>query len=138
MPSANDSLPTDTNTDIATIESTGETGDTQPMPADPYGDSEATEKRYKKAVEDLEVALKLPRKNWKTFEIPDFKNLVNVNDPIPELREAIKKTLEARADVITDKSLWAKSKRWTEVIFTAISPFAKNVVAKEGASVIPW
>jgi hypothetical protein len=141
MLSSSDLLGNDANTDTPTIELTGDsTGEmAQPMPFDPYGDREATERRYKKATENLEAALKLPRKNWKTFEIPDFKNLVNVNDPIPELREAIKKTLDARANAITDKSLWAKGKRWTEGIFTAVSPFTKNVllVAKDGASVIP-
>src|SRR5271170_5990027 len=124
MMSASGLLATDANPDAPATDLTGETGETGPMPVDPYGDREATEKRYKTAVENLEAALKLPRKNWKTFEIPDFKNVVNVNDPISGLREGIKKTLDARAEAITDKTLSAKSERWIEGIFTAISPFA--------------
>ena len=59
-------------------------------------------------------------------------------DPISGLRKRIKKTLDARAEAITHKTISARSKRWIEEIFTAIGPFAKNVllVAKDGTNVI--
>ena len=106
---------------------------------DPFGDRERTEARYKEAVEKLKKSVKLPRKNWEAFEIPDFKNLADVNDPIPQLREDIKKTLNARKDAFKDQSFWSKCKRVTEGIFTAIIPFATNVllVVKGGSNVFP-
>jgi hypothetical protein len=106
---------------------------------DASGDRERTEARYKEAVEQLQKSVKLSRKNWETFEIPDFKNLADVTDPIPQLQEDIKKTLDARKEDFKDQSFWSKSKRITERIFTTISPFAKNFlfVAKEGSSVFP-
>ena len=106
---------------------------------DRSGDRERTERRYKEAVEQLKKSVKLPRENWETFDIPDFKNLADVTDPIPQLQDDIKKTLDARKDAFKDQSFWSKSKRITEGIFTAISPFAKNFlfVAKEGSSVLP-
>lgn len=129
---------TDANTAIPITGSASKTLETRRMSFDSYGDRETTEKRYIEAAGNLEAALKLPRKNWKSFKIPDFRNLVDVNDPIPDLREAIKKTLDVRASSIRDKSLWAKGKRCTERIFTAISPFAKFslLVAKDGSNVI--
>jgi hypothetical protein len=109
------------------------------LPLDPSGDREKTEGRYKEAVEQLKKSVKLPRKNWETFEIPDFKNLVDVTDLIPQLQEDIKKTLDARKDAFKDQNFWSKSKRITEGIFIAISPFAKNFlfVAKQGSNVFP-
>ena len=101
------------------------------------GDREKTEIRYREAMEQLKKSVKLPRKNWETFDIPDFKNLADVNNPIPQLQEDIKKTLDAKKKAFKDPSFWSKSKRVTETIFTAITPFAKNVlhVAKEGSNV---
>jgi hypothetical protein len=115
---------------------------TSPPPvvrADHAGDRENTEKRYREAMEQLKKSVKLPRKNWEAFDIPDFKNLADVNNPIPQLQEDIKKTLDAKQEAFKDPSFWSKSKRVTEKIFTAITPFAKNVllVAKEGSNVFP-
>ena len=108
-----------------------------PVQLDPSGDRERTEGRYKEAVKELKKSVKLPRKNWEAFEIPDFKDLGDLNDPIPQLREDIKKTLDARKDDFKDQSFWSMGKRVTERIFTAISPFAKNVlsVVKDGSNV---
>jgi hypothetical protein len=104
---------------------------------DPSGDRERTEKRYRKAVEQLHKSVKLPRKNWEAFEIPDFKNLADVINPIPQLQEDIKKTLDARASSFKDPRFWSTSKRVAEKIFTAITPFAINFlsVANEGSAV---
>jgi hypothetical protein len=103
----------------------------------PSGDRERTEKRYCEAVEQLHKSVKLPRKNWEAFEIPDFKNLADVINPIPQLQEDIKKTLDARAGSFKDPGFWSTSKRVAERIFTAITPFAINFlsVANEGSAV---
>jgi hypothetical protein len=128
------------DSDIVSDEIMG--GSTRPPLADRTdlsGDREKTEKRYREAVEELKKSVKLPRKNWEAFDIPDFKNLADVNNPIPQLQEDIKKTLDAKKEAFKDPSFWSKSKRVTETIFMAITPFAKNVllVAKEGSNVFP-
>ena len=103
------------------------------------GDRELTEKRYKNAVEQLQRSIKLPRKNWEAFAIPDFKDFADVTNPIPQLQGDIEKTINARAASIRDPGFWSTTKRVTERIFTAITPLAKNVlfVAKEGSNVCP-
>jgi hypothetical protein len=105
----------------------------------PSIDRERTERRYEKAVEKLTKAITLPRKNWEAFEIPDFKNLADVTDPIRQLQDDIAKTLDARNNAFKDPSFWSKTKRVTEGVFTTISPFVKNIllVSKEGSSVFP-
>jgi hypothetical protein len=104
---------------------------------DDASDRERTEKRYRKAVEQLQKSIKLPRKNWEAFAIPDFKDFADVTNPIPQLQDDIKKTLDARAESFKDPGLWSTTKRVTEKIFTAITPLAKNVllVAKAGSNV---
>ena len=104
---------------------------------DLYGDRERTERRYKEAVEQLEKSLNIPTGSWKTFEIPDFKDAADMTDPISQLRQEIKKTLDRRT--FKDPSFSSKSKHITERIFTALSPFAKNVlsVLKQGSAVFP-
>jgi len=103
------------------------------------GDRERTEKRYKDAVDQLQRSIKLPRKNWEAFAIPDFKDFPDVTNPIPQLQVDIEKTMNARAASIRDPGFWSTTKRVTERIFTAITPLAKNVlfVAKEGSNVCP-
>src|SRR5271170_4167528 len=104
---------------------------------DRSGDRERTETRYRKAVEELQKSVKLPRKNWEGFEIPKLKTLADVINPVPQLQEDIKKTLDARASSFNDPGFWATSKRVTEKIFTAVTPFAINFlsVANEGSAV---
>src|SRR5271169_5713461 len=41
---------------------------------DNSGDRERTENRYRKAMEQLQKSIKLPRKSWEAFAIPDFKD----------------------------------------------------------------
>ena len=79
----------------------------------------------------------IPTGSWKTFEIPDFKDAADMTDPISQLRQEIKKTLDRRT--FKDPSFSTKSKHITERIFTALSPFAKNVlsVLKQGSAVFP-
>jgi hypothetical protein len=103
------------------------------------GDRERTEKRYREAVAKLQKSIKLPRESWEVFAIRDFKDFADVTNPIPQLQQDIKKTLDAREKSIKDPGVWSTTKRITEKIFTAISPLAKNVlvVAKEGSNVAP-
>ena len=103
---------------------------------DPFGDRERTEKWYNKAVKGLEEALKLHRDNWEFFELPDFSD-ISEDDPLPQLRQEIKKILDVRESSIKDRSFWSKGKHAMERAFISMSPFAKNVlsIAKGGSSV---
>jgi hypothetical protein len=108
-----------------------------PAQLDPFGDRTRTEKRYKNAAKELAASLDLRRANWESFEVPKFGN-ISEDDPIPQLREQIQVTLEARKNTVNDKGVWSSAKNAIEKTFTAISPFAKNFlkIAKEGQSVI--
>ena len=129
--------------DVVTVSSSTEISRSMPISVPPValvdlsGDNERTEKRYREAVEELKKSVKLPRKNWEAFDVPDFNNLTYVTNPILQLQEDIKKTLEARQASFQDKSFWAMRRRQAEKVFTAISPLTKNVlsVAKEGSNV---
>jgi len=108
------------------------------VPSDPYGDRKATEERYKTAAKQLEDALKYRRTNWKTFDIPTVSLDITTNDPIPQLREQIQSTLEARKALVDNRDFWEKGKNVVEQTFTAMSPFAKNflVIAQHGTNVL--
>ena len=108
------------------------------VPPDAFGDRKATEERYKAASKRLEDALTIRRANWKAFDIPTVSLDLCANDPIPQLREQLNLTLEARRNVVENRDFWAKGKNIVERTFTAISPFAKNflVIARQGAAVL--
>ena len=108
------------------------------LPSDPFGDRKATEERYQTAAKQLEDALKIRRANWKAFDIPTVSLDLSANDPIPQLREQINSTLEARRSLVENRDFWAKGKNIVERTFTAMSPFAKNflVIAQHGAAVL--
>jgi hypothetical protein len=108
------------------------------VPSDLFGDRKATEERYKTAAKQLEDALKIRRANWKVFDIPTVSLDLSANDPIPQLREQINSTLEARRNLVENRDFWAKGKNIVERTFTAMSPFAKNVlvIAQQGAAVL--
>lgn len=105
-------------------------------PLNSFGDRERSESRYKSAAEQLVKSLSLRRANWEAFEIPKFST-ISEHDTIPQLREHIQKTLEARKNTVKNKDFWSKGKNIIERTFTAMSPFAKNflMIAKEGQQV---
>ena len=104
---------------------------------DQFGDRERTEKRYKKAVQGLEESIKHRQANWESLELPDFAK-ISENDLLPQLRQEIKKILDARESSIRYQSFWSKAKHIMERAFVSTSPFAKNLlfIAKEGSSVL--
>src|SRR5216110_640486 len=73
---------------------------------DSFGDRERTEHRYKKAVKWLEESFKLHGENWEPFVVPDFSN-ISENDSLPQLRQEIKKILDARSSSIKDRKFWS-------------------------------
>jgi len=107
------------------------------VPSDRFGDRKATEERYKAAAERLKDSLKIRRANWKAFDIPTVSFDLSTNDPVPQLREQIYSTLEARRNSVENRDFWAKGKNIVEQTFTAMSPFAKNflIIARQGAAV---
>jgi hypothetical protein len=97
-------------------------------PASCLRDRDRTKARYEEATIKLEEALKSPRANWKPIKIPEFDDVLE-NDPIPALQRELNDALNIRK--------MDSTRGYVERAFTAISPFAKNVlsVAKEAQSV---
>jgi hypothetical protein len=95
---------------------------------DAYGDREQTERRYKKASENLSTALELPLNKWGSFEVTPLNNLDGEN-PFPKIRAGILKILEKREKKAKSKDFWPSCKRVVERVFKATSPFAKNFLS---------
>jgi hypothetical protein len=131
-----------TSSDVSSSTASSQTMETQRIehmnPPNVSGDRKRTEKRYEKAVQQLEASLRLKFRgaNWQTFEVPRFNDIIE-KDPFPQIRTDIEKMLDTREESIKDQSFWSKSKNIMGNIFTATSPIAKNLltIAKEGSSV---
>jgi hypothetical protein len=97
----------------------------QAMSADP--DTARTQERYEKATKLLKDALRVRRNDWTAFEFPELDKLSEKEDAV-KLQAEINRVLEARNTLIKNKSNWGKCKGIIELIFTTLSPFAKNVL----------
>jgi hypothetical protein len=97
---------------------------------DPYGDTKRTLARYKRALDELKEALKKARGNWKAFQFPELEALPE-NADFSTIRQAINKVFEAREASVKNPSRWARCKRVVEIVYTAVSPFLRNVLALE-------
>ena len=90
-------------------------------------DTVRTQERYDKAAKVLKNALRVRRDDWKAFEFPELDKLSEKED-VAKLQAEINKVLEAREMTIKNKSNWGKCKGIVELVFTTLSPFAKNVL----------
>jgi hypothetical protein len=99
-------------------------------------DRQATKARYAEAAKLLENAVKGREKRWGSFELPELTGEPKDSDDL-EFKEKLHLAFEAQRSKFKDQSAWAKSRRFVECIFTALSPFAKTFlhIAKEGQSV---
>jgi hypothetical protein len=107
------------------------------VPHDPYGDYKSTLERYQKAVKVLHETLREKSSSeWGSFELPELDNL-NDLDGLRKIRERIHLATENRKESIKNPSMLSKLNVIMERTFTAMSPFAKNLlaIAKEGQSV---
>jgi len=93
---------------------------------DPYGDTKRTIARYKNAIEQLEEVLKRAQGNWKAFRSSEMDVIPEGGDPT-QLRGAISNVLKSYETSVKSTTRWAKCKRVIEVIYTALSPFVKNI-----------
>ena len=94
---------------------------------DPYGDTKRTITRYRNALGRLEDALKRAQGDWKSFRSSEFDVIEEGSDP-SQLRGAISNVLKAYETSVKSTTRWAKCKRVIEVIYTALSPFVKNLL----------
>jgi hypothetical protein len=90
-------------------------------------DTLRTQERYDKAAKLLKSALRVRRDDWKAFQFPELDKLSEKED-VAKLKAEINKVLEAREMSIKNKSNWGKCKGIVELVFTTLSPFAKNVL----------
>src|SRR5277367_1617284 len=106
--------------------------------SDPFGDRQRTEARYKLAAKKLEDALGIRGAKWRAFDLPKVTLDVSKTDPVPQLRQQIQSTLEARKNMVENPGFWERGKRIVERTFTATSPFAKVFlsIAQEGQQVL--
>jgi hypothetical protein len=107
------------------------------VPHDPYGDYKSTSERYQKAVKVLRETLRGKSNSaWGSFELPELDDLSDL-DGLRKVREGINVATEFRKESLKNPSMLSKLNVIMERTFTAMSPFAKNLlaIAKEGQSV---
>ena len=94
---------------------------------DPYGDTKRTITRYRNALGRLEQALKGVQGKWASFSSSELDVIQEGGDP-NQLRGAINTVLKSYESSVKSTTRWAKCKRVIEVIYTALSPFVKNIL----------
>jgi hypothetical protein len=102
-----------------------------------HGETQRTEQRHQEALEQLKAALMMAQGTWNGFQ--------GYNDGIPEdidpsqIREAITEFFASHDRTVKSKTRWAKCKNVIERVYTAVSPFLKNilVVVTQGSGVLP-
>ena len=90
-------------------------------------DTARTQERYETAVKQLKDALKVLHEDWKTFQFSEVEQLSEKEDAV-KLQAEINKVLEARKSSLQNRTNWAKCKGVVELVFTTLSPFAKNIL----------
>jgi hypothetical protein len=98
---------------------------TLPVPDVSLGDRQRTERRYIRAVKQLEQAMNI--ENSEAFEIPDFTSIEN--DPVLQLRRNITEMIDARQNAMKERGVWSEAKQRLEDIFVTISPFARTILS---------
>jgi len=94
---------------------------------DPYGDTKRSITRYRNALGRLEEALKHVQGSWTPFRSSELDVIPEDGDPT-QLRGAISDILKSYETSVKSTTRWAKCKRVIEVIYTALSPFVKNIL----------
>jgi hypothetical protein len=101
-------------------------------------DTKRTLHRYEKAKQQIRESLKFCRNEWGSFIFPEVDTL-SEQEELSALLNAIDKVLDRRSqkDSVMNPTKWEKCKKVVANIFTATSPFAKNLltIAKEGAQI---
>ena len=97
-----------------------------------------TVNRYRESLGQLKEALKLAQGQWKAFQFPEFESMSEDIDPVI-LRQAIDNIFQSNEGSVKNSSRWSKVKRVIEAIYTALSPFVKNVlvIARDSSGVHP-
>lgn len=93
---------------------------------DPYGDTNRTVTRYRESLEQLKEVLKHAR-DWKAFQFSELDDIPDDNDS-SKLRQAINDLFQRTEAKVKSPTRWEKCKSVIEVIYTALSPFVKNLL----------
>lgn len=91
------------------------------------GDMKRTSDRYTSALQHLKRELNRAQGDGKLFQLPELENIPDNLEP-SQLREAINRALDSSAASARNPSKWAKCKGVIEAVYTALSPFLKNVL----------
>ena len=104
-----------------------------------YNDRQRALNRYKKAVEQLKEAIKIRKGPWDSFDFEEFNDEPEGFDD-SQFKNKINAILISRETSIKDRKGWSKFTYAVEYVFTAFSPFAKNLlmVTKNAQSVMPF
>lgn len=100
-------------------------------------DLEKTQRRYDKALKELEKALKDVGGVWENFKTTQFSGNISQTDTVLQLQNRINETLNAQTIAKTNPEGWKKVKQVMKTVFIATSPFAKLLltISKQGSLV---
>ena len=111
----------------AAITKTADTIELNDPVNDPFGDTNRTLNRYRDSLDQLKEALNLAHGRWKVFQFLELESIPEDIDP-SRLRQAINDVFKSTEGRIKSPTRWAKCKRVIETVYTALSPFVKNVL----------
>jgi hypothetical protein len=100
-------------------------------------ETQRTEQRHKEATEQLKAALMIAQGTWKGFQ--SYNNGIPEDIDPSQIREAINEFFASQDRTVKSKTRWAKCKNVVERVYTAVSPFLKNllVIVTQGSGVLP-
>jgi hypothetical protein len=103
-----------------------------------HAETQRTEQRHQEASEQLKAALVMAQGTWKGFQ--GHSNGIREDIDPSQIREAINEFFASHDRTVTSKTRWAKCKNVIERMYTAVSPFIKNilVIVTQGSGVFPF
>ena len=104
-----------------------------------YNDRQRAQTRYEEAASLLKEAIKIRKGPWGCFDFEELSGEPEGFDD-SQFKNKINAILISRETSIKDRNGWFKFTYAVECVFTAFSPFAKNLlmVAKDAQSVMPF
>ena len=104
-----------------------------------YNDREQSINRYQKAAEQLKEAIKIRKESWGPLDFEELNNEPESFDD-SQFKNKISAVLASRETLIKDRKGWTKFTHSVECVFTAFSPFVKNLIiaSKDAQSVMPF
>lgn len=98
-----------------------------------YNDRQRAINRNKKAADQLKEAIQIRKGPWTSFDFEELSSEPESFDD-SQFKEKVNAVLAARENLIKDRKGWSKFTHAVECVFTAFSPFTKNLIlATKGA-----